>query len=424
MSSKKTNRHNTRLSEFELTNALYFAVEFAKGDWKAKSDLQKFFPKGYRSTGLPNWWYCELACNIVEAGCLERDTYPTWEIVDIAKLTGPSLWYALAIAESHFGDETGCRLVLEGIVKKHKKLQRDMFECLKHSYVPDIGYLKSDILEKLIPLFPNADWYTSVKYFEDDKCLPRSQDAEQWKELATLFEDVIHELSQPVATIGIDTSDALYCLNEGDMEGVRQSLSSLRLAVQDLGERIGAYKALTQRSSSEETIRVRDIADEVENVLRRRADKAKVKLDIQISDDNKFNRALYVRGDPFLFRIAIRNLVHNAIEASNDPSIPPDRRHVIIRGIYKPSEDSQIFPNGSVIIYVRDKGPGIPPEIREKIFKRGFTTKRGGRGLGLGLSLVQSVAESYNGKLGMLEDVNPGAEFWLQFPAALPPIKS
>ncbi len=259
--------------------------------------------------------------------------------------------------------------------------------------------------------------YEKVKYLEGDECLPISQNAEQWKELATLFEDVIHELNQPVANIGIDASDAIYCLDKGDVEGLRESLDSLRLAVQDLGERIGAYKALTQRSRSEETIRVRDIVDDVEKVLRRRADKAKVKLDIQLSDDNQFNRVLSVKGDPFLFRMAIRNLVHNAIEASNDPSIPPDRRHVIIRGIHSPSEDSQTFPHGSVLIYVRDEGPGIPPKIRKRIFERGFTTKQGGRGLGLGLSLVQSVAESCGGKVGM-RDVNPGAEFWLQFPAA------
>lgn len=76
-----------------------------------------------------------------------------------------------------------------------------------------------------------------------------------------------------------------------------------------------------------------------------------------------------------------------------------------------------------MILTVRDNGPGIPAEVQQRLFERGFTTKKG-RGLGLGLSLVQSVVEAHGGRIRHLREVSPGAEFWLELPAALPPDNS
>ena len=282
------------------------------------------------------------------------------------------------------------------------------------------------MIQKGIPfdqytLGPTSSSYTFSGFFQDEQRAPRSREAEQWKELSMLFEDVIHELNQPVGIIGSTTKTLSNYIHNGNLEKAEASLKKLSVAVEDIGHRISVYKGLTQRSGEEETIRVRDLIVDVERVLWQQAKKAGVKIDSAVYDENEnpWNQILYLRGDPFLYRMAIRALVHNAIQACSDPSLPKDRKHVIIRGMCTHPHDIDVPPHGWVEICVRDKGPGISSELREKIFVRGFTTKKG-RGLGLGLSLVQSVADYYNGSVSLREEASPGVEFWLRFPAALP----
>jgi len=56
---------------------------------------------------------------------------------------------------------------------------------------------------------------------------------------------------------------------------------------------------------------------------------------------------------------------------------------------------------GSLIVEIKDNGPGIPEELQNKIFRPNFTTKVRGLdfGLGLGLTIVQRIIESYNGHI-------------------------
>lgn len=59
------------------------------------------------------------------------------------------------------------------------------------------------------------------------------------------------------------------------------------------------------------------------------------------------------------------------------------------------------FRRNLLRVAITDNGPGIPGEVKQKIFQPNFTTKKGGLsfGLGLGLSIVQRLVDSYNGKI-------------------------
>jgi signal transduction histidine kinase len=56
--------------------------------------------------------------------------------------------------------------------------------------------------------------------------------------------------------------------------------------------------------------------------------------------------------------------------------------------------------NGSAIVTVEDNGPGIDPDLRDRVFER-FVRGSGdsGRSFGLGLSIVRAVAESHGGSV-------------------------
>jgi signal transduction histidine kinase len=88
----------------------------------------------------------------------------------------------------------------------------------------------------------------------------------------------------------------------------------------------------------------------------------------------------------------------------------------------KESEDSLLMPDSqppipSVIIRIRDNGPGIPPHHQSKLFDPFFTTKPVGKGTGLGLSIsYQIVVEKHHGVLKCLSQPGQGAEFWIEIP--------
>jgi signal transduction histidine kinase len=70
-----------------------------------------------------------------------------------------------------------------------------------------------------------------------------------------------------------------------------------------------------------------------------------------------------------------------------------------------------------VCIEVTDSGPGIPAEVRHRIFEPYFTTRRFGEGTGLGLSIVHGIVTSHAGFVEVESPAGAGATFRAYFPA-------
>jgi signal transduction histidine kinase len=72
--------------------------------------------------------------------------------------------------------------------------------------------------------------------------------------------------------------------------------------------------------------------------------------------------------------------------------------------------------NGQAVISIKDTGPGMTQEVKEKIFDPFFTTKDVGEGTGLGLSIVFSIIEKHNGRINVISSPGEGAEFIIYLP--------
>ena len=72
-------------------------------------------------------------------------------------------------------------------------------------------------------------------------------------------------------------------------------------------------------------------------------------------------------------------------------------------------------PDFSVVITIRDTGPGIPPEKLEQIYEPYFTTKE--RGTGLGLAIVKHNTEIYGGNVLVESELGKGTTFTVRLPA-------
>jgi signal transduction histidine kinase len=74
-----------------------------------------------------------------------------------------------------------------------------------------------------------------------------------------------------------------------------------------------------------------------------------------------------------------------------------------------------------VAIHIADNGLGIRKELSSKLFDPFFTTKPVGKGTGLGLSIsYQIVVERHGGKLYVISEPEPGAEFIIKIPIRQP----
>jgi heavy metal sensor kinase len=145
-----------------------------------------------------------------------------------------------------------------------------------------------------------------------------------------------------------------------------------------------------------------DVADFVEEAAARWQSVAEargVKLEVQSPSTG------VVDGDPDLLRTVIDNLVDNAIRYS------PALASVTL---------SARRSDGEWLIEVSDQGPGVPAEMRERVFDRfaradSVRTRRGG-GVGLGLALSTAVARAHRGALELVDGNGHGARFRIHLP--------
>jgi two-component system sensor histidine kinase HydH len=71
---------------------------------------------------------------------------------------------------------------------------------------------------------------------------------------------------------------------------------------------------------------------------------------------------------------------------------------------------------GAVELAVADTGPGVAPELRERVFEPFFTTRP--RGTGLGLAVARQIVEAHGGTIAVRERTGGGARFVVRLPAA------
>ena len=74
-------------------------------------------------------------------------------------------------------------------------------------------------------------------------------------------------------------------------------------------------------------------------------------------------------------------------------------------------------PENGIVVKVRDNGVGIPADILQHIFEPEFTTKRDGRGNGLGLSIVEGTLREHHATIRAQSVLGEYAEFLITFPA-------
>ncbi len=122
-----------------------------------------------------------------------------------------------------------------------------------------------------------------------------------------------------------------------------------------------------------------------------------------------YNKNIIAHVDSDQIHQVITNLLLNAIQANEN------KGKVIITVKILENGFKMNIPSGKYIeVVVSDEGPGIPPEIAQKIFDPYFTTKKDGHGLGL--AIVFSIIKKHYGYVGFQANSPKGASFFFYLP--------
>jgi signal transduction histidine kinase len=200
-----------------------------------------------------------------------------------------------------------------------------------------------------------------------------------------------HELNNPLAAISMfaqmmeDELPADSRLRE-PVAVIRRNTESAKRAIREV---LDYATAATPEVTS---VDVHDVLGDVSRFLRPMRERAGVELAIERGPETAL-----VSGDEVQIRQIFVNLCMNAIQAMEGMG---GKVGIAIRE-----------SGDHVEIDVADTGPGIPPEIRDQVFRPFFTTKPRGEGTGLGLPTARRIAEIHGGSLDLLESGPAGTTF-------------
>jgi two-component system sensor histidine kinase KdpD len=108
--------------------------------------------------------------------------------------------------------------------------------------------------------------------------------------------------------------------------------------------------------------------------------------------------------DPYAFERILGNLLSNAAKFS------PETTEIAVSG-NREGDD--------VLLRVRDRGPGIPTEELDRVFDVFYRGTTEARGTGIGLAVVRDLVDLHGGRVSV-RNANPGTEFTVALPAAVP----
>lgn len=244
---------------------------------------------------------------------------------------------------------------------------------------------------------------TALRRAQEELERANQQLLETQKRQAELSAFIVHDLKSPLAGIlgnadvllerRIPESAARGCLND-----IRESARSLHRMVLDLLDvHLGEDGVLVLDRTD---VNVCELFNEVWTVMGPRVDERGQKLQV----DNQL--AADIRADRELLRRVLQNLVDNGVKYG--PT------HGTIRIEARPDAP------GWVLLRVRDEGPGVPPELRERIFEKyahiDCDSVRHRDGRGLGLRFCEMAVRLHGGRIWVEDNEPRGACFCVLLP--------
>jgi PAS domain S-box-containing protein len=222
--------------------------------------------------------------------------------------------------------------------------------------------------------------------------------------LGQLSAAIAHEVRQPLAAILSNADAARMMLNSPrpPLGEIRDIIADIRKDDLRADEVIGRIRDFLRKRNPQ--MQPLDINVALSDVFRFVAADAR-KRHVQIRTDLAPGLPLVI-GDRTQLQQVLLNLIVNAMDAMQDT--PERSRYLSVR--------TESNGNGGIDVAVEDSGSGIPPGDLRRLFEPFFTT--GIEGMGLGLTIAQSIIAAHHGRIWAENNPDGGATFHFSIPAA------
>jgi two-component system sensor kinase FixL len=219
--------------------------------------------------------------------------------------------------------------------------------------------------------------------------------------MGELASTIAHELRQPLAAIRINATIGKELLDRPrlDLGQVREICDDVVADAERAADVIDHIRSLVRKESPETTlVHLNVICRDAAAMLHRDAERRAIRLDLALDPELP-----PVAGHPIELQQVVLNLVLNALDAATMSS-----------GARRVSVET-VALNTHAEVVVRDSGPGLSAESRERVFESFFTTKA--HGTGMGLVIVRSITERHRGNVQVENGEEGGAVFRVRLPA-------
>lgn len=206
--------------------------------------------------------------------------------------------------------------------------------------------------------------------------------------ISSLAETLKHRIQQSVTTLNNDS---------GTVDDLELGIETIKRRSEGLLKFAETYRNLNKITTPNlQEVYVRDLLENLLQLMQPTLEQKNIEVETILRDMD-----LVIKVDINLLEQVLINLIVNAIEAVKEKNDPQ-----IILSAYTSH-------NKKVIIKVADNGPGMPPELLEKIFIPFFSTKKSGSGIGL--SLCKQIMMLHKGNIQVQSVEGEGTAFLLQF---------
>ena len=220
--------------------------------------------------------------------------------------------------------------------------------------------------------------------------------------LGEMSSALAHELNQPLSAIAnyLNGIQRLLAKDETVSPKVREALAKAVEQAMRSGDIIRRLREFVSRGETAQRAEsVAKLVEEASALALVGARQLGVRVGFELEP-----RADYVLVDKVQIQQVLLNLIRNAVEAMSES---PQRSLTV---------SSRLAPGKMVDIAIADTGPGLAPQVAERLFQPFVTTKA--QGMGVGLSICRTIVEAHGGKIWVEDNPGGGAVFHLTVPKA------